>query len=167
MWRRFSARVNRSFAAVKVAFAGVLPGCAARAVFWAGMGRNLYILAATLALFAMVSCGLAYTNVAQQPGSPGDVSLWRTTGLGLLVLALVIALAGMLSALFEQAERRAEENRLREREQRRRRGDAPWDREPPTVPSSSSWRSRVRARTDPDRDEASRREQRGRGDRGR
>lgn len=86
------------------------------------MGRNLYILAATLALFSVVSCGLAYTNVADQPGSPGDQALWRTTGLGLLVLALVIALAGILSSLFEQAERRAEENRLREREKRTRRG---------------------------------------------
>ena len=73
------------------------------------MGRNLYILAATLGLFALVSCGLAYTNVAQQPGSPGDASLWRTTGLGLFVLALLIALAGILSSLFEQAERRAED----------------------------------------------------------
>jgi hypothetical protein len=80
------------------------------------MGRNLYILAATLGLFALVSCGLAYTNVAQQPGSPGDASLWRTTGLGLFVLALLIALAGILSSLFEQAERRAEDARRRGRQ---------------------------------------------------
>jgi len=80
------------------------------------MGRNLYILAATLALFSLVSCGLAYTNVAQQPGSPGDASLWRTTGLGLFVLALIIALAGILSSLFEQAERRADETRRRSRQ---------------------------------------------------
>lgn len=80
------------------------------------MGRNLYILAATLAMFSLVSCGLAYTNVAQQPGSPGDASLWRTTGLGLFVLALLIALAGILSSLFEQAERRAEETRRQGRQ---------------------------------------------------
>ena len=73
------------------------------------MGRNLYILAATLTLFSVMSCGLAYTNIAQQPGSPGDAALWRTTGLGLFVLGLVIALAGILSSLFEQAERRTEE----------------------------------------------------------
>lgn len=79
------------------------------------MGRNLYILAATLAVLALVSCGLAYTNIAQQPGSPGDVSLWRTTGLALFVLALVVALSGILSSLFEQAERRAEEDRRRRR----------------------------------------------------
>ncbi|RXH56794.1 hypothetical protein [Granulicella sibirica] len=81
------------------------------------MGRNLYILAATLTLFSLVSCGLAYANFAQQPGSPGDASLWRTTGLGLFVLALLIALAGILSSLFEQAERRAEQAR-REKRQR-------------------------------------------------
>lgn len=79
------------------------------------MGRNLYILSATLLVLSLVSCGLAYTNIAQQPGSPGDVSLWRTTGLALFVVALIVALAGILSALFEQAERRAEEDRRRRR----------------------------------------------------
>jgi hypothetical protein len=72
------------------------------------MGRNLYILAASLLLFALISCGVAYTNIAQQPGSPGDSSLWRTMGLALFVLSLVIALGGVFSSLFEQAERRAE-----------------------------------------------------------
>ena len=81
------------------------------------MGRNLYILAATLALFALVSCGLAYTNIAQQPGSPGDASLWRTTGIVLFLVALLVALAGILSSLFEQAERRFEDQR---REKRKR-----------------------------------------------
>ena len=82
------------------------------------MGRNLYILAATLLLFALVSCGIAYTNIAQQPGSPGDQSLWRTMGLAMFVLALVIALAGVLSSLFEQAERRAEQDRRQHRRDR-------------------------------------------------
>jgi len=75
------------------------------------MGRNLFILAATLALFALVSCGIAYTNIAQQPGSPGDASLWRTMGIVLFVISLTVALAGILSSLFEQAERRTEEAR--------------------------------------------------------
>jgi peptidoglycan/LPS O-acetylase OafA/YrhL len=75
------------------------------------MGRNLYILAATLGLFALISCAVAFTNIAQQPGSPGDQSLWQTMGLGLLVVALIVALAGILSSLFEQAERRADEAR--------------------------------------------------------
>jgi hypothetical protein len=77
------------------------------------MGRNLFILAASLALFALISCGIAYTNIARQPGSPGDVSLWRTMGLVLLVIALLVALAGVLSSLFAQAERRAEDDRRR------------------------------------------------------
>jgi hypothetical protein len=79
------------------------------------MGRNLYILAGTLFVFALISCGLAYTNVAHEPGSPGDVSLWRTTGLVLFLLSLVIALAGVLSALFEQTERRDAEARRQRR----------------------------------------------------
>jgi hypothetical protein len=79
------------------------------------MGRNLFILAGSLTLFALLSCGLAYTNIADQPGSPGDQSLWRTMGLVLFVMALVVALAGILSSLFAQAERRAEEARRRKR----------------------------------------------------
>jgi hypothetical protein len=82
------------------------------------MGRNLYILAASLTLFALISCGIAYTNIAQQPGSPGDVSLWRTMGLVLFVIALIAALAGILSTLFEQAERRSEEARAARRRKR-------------------------------------------------
>lgn len=82
------------------------------------MGRNLYILSASLLLFALLSCGVAYTNIAEQPGSPGDASLWRTMGLVLFVLSLVSALGGILSTLFEQAERRSEEAR---RARRRRR----------------------------------------------
>jgi hypothetical protein len=66
-------------------------------------------------VLALVSCVVAYTNIAQQPGSPGDVSLWRTTGLALFVVALVVALAGILSSLFEQAERRADEERRQRR----------------------------------------------------
>jgi len=82
------------------------------------MGRNLFILAATLGLFGLISCGIAYTNIAQQPGSPGDVSLWRTMGLGLFLVGLVVALAAILSSLFEQAERRLEDQRLNRRKQR-------------------------------------------------
>ena len=76
------------------------------------MSRNLYILAATLGLFALISIGIAVTHVAH---SPGDQSLWRTMGLGLLVVALLVALAAVLSSLLEQAERREEEERLRRR----------------------------------------------------
>jgi hypothetical protein len=82
------------------------------------MGRNLYILAATIGIFALLSFALSFTNLAQVPGSPGDVRLWRTTSIALIFLGLVIALGGILSQLFEQAERRATEQR---RQRRRRR----------------------------------------------
>jgi hypothetical protein len=82
------------------------------------MGRSLYILAAAFAGFALISCAVSYTNIAQQPGSPGDAALWRTMGLLFFVIALVIALAGVLSTLFEQAERRSEEAAAQRRQRR-------------------------------------------------
>ena len=75
------------------------------------MGRNLYILAATIGVLALISIALSFTHVAQVPGSPGDVRLWRTTSIALVFVGLVIALGGVLSQLFEQAERRATEQR--------------------------------------------------------
>jgi hypothetical protein len=85
------------------------------------MARNLYILAGTLAFFAFGAFGLSFSNIAQQPGSPGDASLWRTMGIAFLVLALIVTLSGIFSTLFEQAERRAEEDRAL---RRRKRGQA-------------------------------------------
>jgi hypothetical protein len=82
------------------------------------MGRNLYILAATLAVLALVCGILSLTNIAQQPGSPGDIALWRTSGIVLFCIACIVALAGTLSTLFEQAERRAEIQRKNSRQQR-------------------------------------------------
>ena len=79
------------------------------------MGRNLYILAGALLIFAIISFGVSYTNIAQQPGSPGDISLWRTMGLALFVISMIVALAAVLSSLFEQAERRADEARRAKR----------------------------------------------------
>lgn len=83
------------------------------------MGRNLYILSATLLVLALVSCGVSYSNIAQQPGSPGDDALWRTMGLALFVVALLVALGGIFSTLFEQAERRMKEERRRRSSSRR------------------------------------------------
>ena len=83
------------------------------------MGRNLYILAATLGSLAILSVIVSFTNIAGQPGSPGDALLWRTTGIALLAVALIVGLAGMLSTLFGQAERRAEEQRRAERRRER------------------------------------------------
>jgi hypothetical protein len=84
------------------------------------MARNLYMLAGTLGFFALACVGLSFSNVAQQPGSPGDVALWRTMGIGFVVLALLAALGGTFSHLFEQAERRADQARM---ERRRRRAE--------------------------------------------
>lgn len=85
------------------------------------MGRNLYILAASLGGLALLSVVLSFTNVAQQPGSAGDAALWRTSAIALFCLALIVALGGTLSSLFEQAERRHEEQRRRARSLRSRR----------------------------------------------
>jgi hypothetical protein len=82
------------------------------------MGRNLYILAGTLLFFSLAAYGLSFLNVAQQPGSPGDVSLWRMMGTAFLILAMITALAASLSSLLSQAERRAEEARRLRRKER-------------------------------------------------
>jgi membrane protein DedA with SNARE-associated domain len=82
------------------------------------MGRNLYILAATLGALALVSIVLSFTNVAQQPGSPGDASLWRMTSIALVCVALIVALLGVLSSLFDQAERRHSIDRQEKRRHR-------------------------------------------------
>jgi len=76
------------------------------------MGRNLYILAATLFTFSLVACGAAFTSIAQ---STGDRALWHVMGLVLLLIALVATMGGVLTSLFEQAERRTEEQRRRGR----------------------------------------------------
>jgi hypothetical protein len=77
------------------------------------MSRNLYILAASLLLSSLVSCGVSLLPSASQPGLPGNGSLWKTMGLFLLLGALVSALGGMMTAMFEQVERRSEERRRR------------------------------------------------------
>jgi membrane protein DedA with SNARE-associated domain len=82
------------------------------------MGRNLYILAGTLGALALVSIILSFTNVANQPGSPGDASLWRMTSIALVCVALIVTLAGILSSLFEQAERRHDQDRRNRRSHR-------------------------------------------------
>jgi heme/copper-type cytochrome/quinol oxidase subunit 2 len=84
------------------------------------MGRNLYILAATLGALSLLSIALSFTNIAEQPGSPGDASLWRMTSIALLCVALIVTLLGVLSSLFAQAERRYDANRLADRQQKRR-----------------------------------------------
>jgi hypothetical protein len=81
------------------------------------MSRNLYVLAATLLLFALLSCGMTLIPNSVLSNLPGNVSLWRTTGLMLLVGSILTALVGILTSMFEQVDRRTEERRR----QRRRR----------------------------------------------
>lgn len=96
------------------------------------MGRNLYILGGTLGSLALLSIALSFSHIGEVPGTPSDASLWRTTGVALLAIALMVSLAGVLSSLFEQAERRAASSRAdrravarpslrEEREERQRR----------------------------------------------
>ena len=85
------------------------------------MGRNLYILGATLGGLALLSIALSFSHFGEVPGVPSDSSLWRTTGVALLAIALLVSLAGVLSSLFEQAERRS----TQQRQERRRRSAGP------------------------------------------
>ena len=84
------------------------------------MSRNLYILAASLLLFALISCGMSLLPSGAQPGLPGNGSLWKTTGLFLFLGSLIAAFAASMTAMFEQVERRNEE---RQRQRRRLRKD--------------------------------------------
>jgi hypothetical protein len=70
------------------------------------LSRNLFILAGTMLFFATVSYVVALTGLAHEPGAPADASLWRTIGIVLLLIALVVGLMGVLQAMFEQADRR-------------------------------------------------------------
>jgi hypothetical protein len=78
------------------------------------MSRNLYFLAASLLLFSLVSCGLSLVPNALQPDLPVNGSVWKTIGLVLMLASLLSALAGVLTAMFEQVERRSEERLRRE-----------------------------------------------------
>jgi uncharacterized membrane protein len=83
------------------------------------MSRNLYILAATLLVFALISAAISFVPSSLQPGLPANASLWRTGSLFLLLASLGAALVGVLSHLFEQVDRRSEEARQAARIKRR------------------------------------------------
>lgn len=83
------------------------------------MSRNFYILAATLAFFALISGGMALAPSSFQPGLPANGTLWRTLALILFVASLGAALVGTMSNLFEQVDRRSEEARREARKRRR------------------------------------------------
>jgi hypothetical protein len=84
------------------------------------MSRNFYVLAGTLALFALISFGMTFVPSTFQPGLPENASLWKTLSIFLMLLALVSMLIGSMSHLFEQVDRRTDERRRAEREKRRR-----------------------------------------------
>jgi hypothetical protein len=85
------------------------------------MSRNFYILAATLALFALISAGMTFVPSSFQPGLPANGSLWRTVALLLLLAAFASAFVGIMTNLFEQVDRHSEKSRRAAR--RRRLGD--------------------------------------------
>jgi uncharacterized oligopeptide transporter (OPT) family protein len=91
------------------------------------VARNLYILAGTLLLFAVISFVMSMTSSRFQPALPASGTLWKTTALFLTVGGLVIALLGVVTSLFAQIDRRTEERRLH---QSGRRGPQPIDRRP-------------------------------------
>ena len=83
------------------------------------MSRNFYILAAALGFFALLSGGMMLIPSSFQPGLPANGSLWRTLALLMLLAALACALIGVMSNLFEQVDRRSEEQRIDARRKRR------------------------------------------------
>ena len=82
------------------------------------MSRNFYILAAALAFFALVSGGMTLVPSSFQPGLPANGSLWRTVALLMMLAALVCALIGIMSNLFEQVDRHSEEKRRSARQRK-------------------------------------------------
>ncbi|MGO9777249.1 MAG: hypothetical protein ACLQGT_12790 [Terracidiphilus sp.] len=79
------------------------------------MSRSFYILAGTLLFFALISAALSLAPSSLQQSLPASGSLGRTLALLLLLAGLGAALIGVLSHLFEQVERRSEEERRRKR----------------------------------------------------
>ncbi len=85
------------------------------------MSRNFYILAVVFGFFALVAAGMSFVPSSFQPGLPANGSLWRMGTFLFLLAALASALAGTMSHLFEQVDRRSEQARMAAR--RRRRGE--------------------------------------------
>lgn len=84
------------------------------------MSRNFYILGATLVFFAVLAGVMSLVPSTFQPGLPANGSLWRTIAIFFLLCGLVSFLVGVLSHLFEQVDRRSEEERQATRRKRRR-----------------------------------------------
>ena len=76
------------------------------------MARNLYILAGVLlSVCGRLSFVMAMTSGRMQPALPANGTLWKTTALFLTVGGLIVALLGVMTAMFEQVDRRNEERR--------------------------------------------------------
>jgi uncharacterized membrane protein YidH (DUF202 family) len=73
------------------------------------MARNLYILAGTLFFFAVVSWVMVASTMHDQPGLPGNGSLWRTIGMFLCLFSIIATVAGVATQMYEQVDRRARE----------------------------------------------------------
>lgn len=84
------------------------------------MSRNFYILAASFIVFAAIAGAMTLVPSSFQPGLPANGTLWRTIALVFLFLSLASALVGVLTNLFEQVDRRSEEDRQAARRRRRR-----------------------------------------------
>jgi hypothetical protein len=83
------------------------------------MSRNFYILAAALGFFALLSAAMTMIPSSFQPGLPANGSLWRTVALLMLLAALACAFIGVMSNLFEQVDRRSEQDRQTARRKRK------------------------------------------------
>ena len=78
------------------------------------LSRNLYLLAGSLLLFSLVSCAVSLVPNPLQPGLPANGSWWKITSSVLFLFSLISALAGILTTMFEQVERRNRERMKRE-----------------------------------------------------
>lgn len=83
------------------------------------MARNLYILAGTLLLLALFSFGMMFVGSQYQQGLPGNGTLWKTVALFLMLGGLIVALMAVMTAMFEQVDRRARERQMRARARRK------------------------------------------------
>jgi cyd operon protein YbgT len=75
------------------------------------MSRNLFILACVLLLFSMLAFGMMFAPNPAQPNLPTNGTLWKTASMFLLLGALLAAFFGVLTAMYEQVDRRAQERR--------------------------------------------------------
>ncbi len=75
------------------------------------MSRSLFILASVLLLCSMLAFGMMLAPNHNQPGLPANGTLWKTASMFLLVGALLSAFCGVLTAMFEQVDRRTQERR--------------------------------------------------------